>query len=129
MKLLSIILFFNVSISIGQTKEEVYQCIVENDIKYPTIVLRQAIWESGWFKCMNCCRDFNNLFGFRVNSAVTKTNPQGYVKFKHWKESVVYYKWWQDEMYEGGDYYQFLINVGYAANGENYIKALKSLKI
>ena len=34
--------------------QEVYTYIVCAGIKFPDIVLRQAIWETGWFKSKQC---------------------------------------------------------------------------
>lgn len=103
--------------------------IVNQGILYPEIVLRQSIWESGWYKCTQCSWRFNNPFGFRHKSWVTDDNPQGYLKFDTWQDAVAYYKKWQTKRYKGGDYYQFLIDVGYAADGELYVSHLKSLNI
>lgn len=71
----------------------------------PNIVLAQAKLETGNFKSylFKCS---NNLFGFR--------NFNGYIKYKHWKESVKAYKDWQSRKYKGGDYYDFLVNIKYA---------------
>lgn len=98
-------------------------------IEHADIVLRQSIWESGWFECYWCSWRYNNPFGFRHKSWVTEDNPQGYLKFDTWQESVAYYKRWQDKYYDGGDYYQFLIDIGYAADGEKYVDHLKSLNV
>jgi hypothetical protein len=60
-----------------------------------------------------------NIFGFRVKS--------GYLNFDHWTGCVDYYKTWQDKYYKGGDYYEFLRDIGYAED-TNYINKLKSLR-
>lgn len=49
------------------TIPNLYAEIKENNIKYPKIVLAQAILETGWFKS-SVCRNKNNLFGL--------TNPR-----------------------------------------------------
>ena len=87
-------------------------------VKHPDVVLRQAIWETGWFKCSNCSLQTNNLFGFFYKGR--------YLRFDNWVKSVEYYKWWQDKLYDGGDYYDFLKRVGYATS-PNYIRHLESL--
>lgn len=106
--------------------QEVWDEIIKNDIKHPEVVLRQAIWESGWFKCKNCGYSINNnLFGFQ--------NGKKY--YDSWQESVADYKKWQDKNYKCQDsctdatYYDFIVKIGYAENGTKYIKALKSLKL
>ena len=103
------------------TVQEVYTYIVCSDIKFPDIVLRQAIWETGWFKSKHMTHK-NNLFGFR--------HSKKYMHFKNWKESVDYYKSWQLRQYtrEGEDYYAFLIRIKYAQS-KKYIECLKSLNV
>jgi hypothetical protein len=99
-----------------------------NKVEHPEIVLRQSIMESGWFKCMSCSMRYNNPFGFRHPSWVDAENPLGYLKFDRWQSAVKYYKKWQKERYTGGDYYEFLVNIGYAEDPE-YINKLKSLNV
>jgi|SRR5690606_16091266 len=116
------------SIGVEETTEYVVpELTVENlqkeisrlGIKEGDVVLRQAILETGWFKCTNCSMGTNNLFGFFYKGK--------YLSFDNWVESVEYYKWWQDQVYKGGDYYAFLKKIGYA-EAPNYIKYLKSLE-
>jgi hypothetical protein len=115
-----LILLLSFTFCNGQTVEEVWQEIQKDSIKHPEIVLRQAIWETGWFKS-SACKHNHNLFGFN----------NGKMKFKTWQESVAYYKQWQDKYYKNDslDYYKFLIKIKYAANGPAYVKCLKSLKL
>ena len=101
------------------TVENVQKEIKRLGIKEGDIVLRQAILETGWLKCTNCSLGSNNLFGFFYKGK--------YLSFDNWVESVEYYKWWQDQVYHGGDYYVFLKKIGYA-EAPNYIKYLKSLE-
>jgi hypothetical protein len=68
------------------------------------------------------------MFGFRHKSWITVTNPKGYKEWDSWQESVSYYKRWQDRKYNGGDYYEFLSNVGYA-EAEKYNEHLRSIKL
>lgn len=100
--------------------------IIANDIEHPDIVLRQSVWESGWYRCNDCSLRYNNPFGFRHTSWVEKGNPLGYLKFDTWQDAVVYYKKWQAKRYKGGDYYEFLTEIGYAEDPK-YISNLKSL--
>jgi len=100
--------------------------IKNNNIEHADIVLKQSIWESGWFKCTNCSWRYNNPFGFRYKDWVTKDNPKGYIVFKTWKESVAYYARWQNRHYKGGDYYKFLEDRGYAAD-QSYVSNIKSI--
>jgi len=89
-------------------------------VQHADIVLRQAILETGWFKCTNCSLSRNNIFGFWYKKK--------YIQFDDWKDCVAYYKRWQDRHYSGGDYYVFLKKVGYATD-PNYVKRLKSIKV
>lgn len=88
------------------------------EIKYPEIVIKQALLESGSFtsNVFNTC---NNLFGFRTAS--------GYLKFRNWRGSVDYYADWQNRKYKKGNYYDFLRRVGYAEDS-TYVQKLKQFK-
>lgn len=102
------------------TLKNLYQEMVNQGIKHPDVVLRQAILETGWFKSYSC-RKRNNLFGFWYKNK--------YIVFDSWKESVSYYKEWQDRHYkENINYYDFLVKRGYAEDPK-YISKLKAIKI
>ena len=90
--------------------------IKKNNIKYPKIVLAQAILETGWFKS-SVCRNKHNLFGL--------TNPRtgNYYEFNHWTESVSAYKSKVQYKYSGGNYLLWLDKIGYAEE-KTYVRAL-----
>lgn len=90
--------------------------IKRNNIKYPKIVLAQAILETGWFKS-SVCRSKHNLFGL--------TNPRtgSYYEFNHWTESVRAYYTKVQYRYKGGNYLLWLRKIGYAED-PGYIRAL-----
>ncbi len=90
--------------------------IRRNGIKYPKIVLAQAILETGWFKS-SVCRNKHNLFGL--------TNPRTgeYYEFSHWTESVRAYYTKVQYRYKGGNYLLWLKNIGYAED-PGYIRAV-----
>ena len=90
--------------------------IRRNGIKYPKIVLAQAILETGWFKS-SVCRNKHNLFGL--------TNPRTgeYYEFAHWTESVTAYYTKVQYRYKGGNYLLWLKNIGYAED-PGYIRAV-----
>ena len=100
--------------------QNLYNEILKDSIQYPEIVLRQAIFETGWLKSDYCTKR-HNLFGFK--------GKNGYMYFDSWQESVLYYKKWQDRHYKGGSYYDFLIGIKYAANTMEYVEYLKKIKI
>lgn len=110
------------------SKETVYNEILNNDIQWPKIVLNQAIWETGHFKCEDCSLDYNNLFGMRTNSCITSSNPYGYIHYNTWQESVKAYAVWQKKWYKGGDYFEFLKEIGYAQDSL-YIDKLKQMEV
>jgi hypothetical protein len=104
------------------TLENVYREILNQDIKYPEIVMRQVVWETQWLNCRNCSLKFNNLFGF-----MTK---HGYMHFNTWVDCISYYKKWQTKLHvdKYDDYYKFLVLKKFAL-GESYNRALRSLNI
>ena len=93
--------------------------IEKNGIKYPKIVLAQAILETGWFKSP-VCRNKHNLFGL--------TNPRTgkYYEFNHWTESVRAYYSKVQYRYKGGNYLLWLKKIGYAED-PGYIRAVISV--
>ena len=90
--------------------------IKRNNIKYPKIVLAQAILETGWFKS-SVCRNKHNLFGL--------TNPRTgqYYEFNHWSESVAVYYNKVQYRYKRGNYLIWLRDIGYAED-RGYIRAI-----
>lgn len=95
--------------------------IKRNNIKYPKIVLAQAILETGWFRSP-VCSNKHNLFGL--------TNPRtgNYYEFDHWTESVRAYYTKVQYRYKGGNYLLWLKKIGYAED-PGYIRAvIKVLK-
>ncbi len=113
---------------LSQSYDEVKKYIYGQDsLEHKEIVLRQAVLETGWFKSHNC-KKRRNLFGFRWKPWVSESNKMGYIIFDTWKESVDYYVRWQGRHYEGGDYYAFLEDVGYATS-PTYVQKLKGISI
>lgn len=102
-------------LTIENLRNEIYAYKIE----HADIVLAQAILETGWLKCTNCCLDVKNVFGWSHDG---KT----YIKFKHWDESVAMYKLWQTDNYTGGDYYAFLKKSGYASDSL-YVEKLRDI--
>lgn len=98
------------------TIPNLYAEIKRNNIKYPKIVLAQAILETGWFKS-SVCRNKNNLFG------LTNPRTKTYYEFDHWTESVKAYYSKVQYKYKGGNYLLWLRNIGYAED-KGYIQAV-----
>ncbi len=90
--------------------------IKKNGIKYPKIVLAQAILETGWFKS-SVCRSKHNLFG------LTNPRTKTYYEFNHWTESVKAYYTKVQYRYSGGNYLLWLKKIGYAED-KGYIRAI-----
>lgn len=87
------------------------------NIKHPNIVLAQAKLETGHYTS-DVCKKNNNLFGLMKGDK--------YHHFSHWKNSIKFYKKHIQSRYNGGDYYNFLNNIGYAED-KNYIQKLRQL--
>lgn len=90
--------------------------IKKNNIKYPKIVLAQAILETGWFKS-SVCRNKHNLFG------LTNPRTKDYYEFNHWTESVKAYYTKVQYRYKSGNYLLWLRDIGYAED-KGYIRAI-----
>ena len=76
-------------------------------VKYPRIVIAQALLETGYFTS-RVCWDCKNLFGLR------RPSDGSYYRFDHWEESVKAYRDYVQYKYKGGNYLQFLDRIGYA---------------
>ena len=103
------------------TIPNLYQEIIRNGIQHPRIVLAQAILETGWFRSP-LCRNRHNLFGL--------TNPKTgkYYEFNHWTESVRAYYTKVQYKYKGGNYLQWLRDIGYAEDPRYVREGIKVLK-
>ena len=107
----------------AQTKEEVYKELVKQGVKCPEIVLAQSILETGWYKCTNCSRDVNNIFG------LWNSRKKEYFPYSKWEDSIGGYLRGIQSKYDKNtykDYYEFLEKLGYAEDPE-YINKLKKL--
>ena len=91
------------------------------DVKFPQIVVAQALLETGYFTSRACLEN-NNLFGLR------RPSNGGYYSFSSWEESVKAYKDYVQYKYKGGNYYDFLNKIGYAED-ENYVENIHRLTI
>lgn len=89
-------------------------------IKYPNIVIAQAILETGHFKS-NLCVNGNNLFG------LYNSHKRQYYRFNHWTESVKAYRDLVQYRYKSGDYYTWLVKIRYASDPK-YINRVKQIQ-
>lgn len=100
------------------TIANLYAALKRHGIKYPKIVLAQALLETGNFRS-RLCREGNNLFGLR--------HSKGYYTFDHWEESVIAYRdWVQYKHRDGEGYYAFLKRIGYAS-AKDYIYKVRKI--
>ena len=100
------------------TIANLYAALQRHGIKYPKIVLAQALLETGNFRS-RLCREGNNLFGLR--------HSKGYYTFDHWEESVIAYRdWVQYKHRDGEGYYAFLKRIGYAS-AKDYIYKVRKI--
>lgn len=100
------------------TIANLYAALKRHGIKYPKIVLAQALLETGNFRS-RLCREGNNLFGLR--------HSRGYYTFGHWEESVIAYRdWVQYKHRDGEGYYAFLKRIGYAS-AKDYIYKVRKI--
>lgn len=101
------------------TIANLYEEIRRQGLKFPKIVLAQALLESGNFSS-RLAREQNNLFGLRLRNG-------SYASFDHWSESVTAYRdWVQYKHRPKEDYYVFLSRIRYATM-KGYIYKVKEI--
>ena len=95
----------------------VFKSICQSGIRNPTIVMRQAILETGWFRSPFLMTR-NNLFAFRRGN---------YPRFDHFEHSIQFYKAWQvrNMPSEVPDYYLFLDQIQYGS--PDYTSHIKNI--
>lgn len=91
--------------------------LVKNNIPHKDIVLAQAKLESAHFKS-SLVHTNQNIFGLKKGNK--------YRKYSHWTECVKDYKKCISDRYTGGNYYTFLIRIGYSEN-KDYVDILKDM--
>lgn len=107
-------------LSIDNPKDGLHLALDYYNVQHSNIVYAQAILETGHFKS-RVCKEYNNLFG------LYDSKNKDYYKFEHWSESVKAYVDYIQYKYNSIDnYYDFLLNIGYAEDPE-YINKLKIL--
>lgn len=110
-----------------QTKEQVYNELVRQEIKHPDIVLAQLRLESANFSS-NLYKANKNLAGMKLakqRKTTAKGERYGFAYYSSWTKCIADLKLWQDKYYDGEkDYYKFLQDIGYC-EGNDYISKLK----
>ena len=97
------------------SKATVLDELKKQNIPHANIVLAQAIHETGNFKS-KLCKTHNNLFGIRKGNQ--------YKKYESYEHCIADYKRLFSNRYKGGDYYNYLLKIGYAEDPE-YIQKIK----
>lgn len=97
--------------------ETLMEELIRQGVHHPEIVLAQAKLETGHYTS-KLCKNKNNLFGLR--------GRKGYMAFNTWQESVTAYRDKVQYKYKGGDYFEFLENIGYAED-KKYVQHVKKL--
>lgn len=102
------------------------------NVKFPHIVMAQAIAETGHYKSQ-VFKENNNLFGMkqatvRINTA--KGTQNGHAFYDNWYQSVYDYAFYQcrylGQINTENEYYLYLSNT-YAEAGDGYVKLLKDI--
>lgn len=88
------------------TKENLKAELIRQKIPQHSIVLAQAIHETGNFTS-RVCKENNNLFGLRKGNT--------YRSYSDYSQCVSDYKRLISSRYKGGDYYGFLLRIGVAS--------------
>lgn len=99
------------------TRERVERELIVQNVPHHEIVLKQAIHETGNFKS-KLTKTHNNIFGLRKGNS--------YRKYPNYQACIADYKRLISKRYKGGDYYKFLLDLGYATDPE-YINKLKKI--
>ena len=110
--------------------ENVLMLLEFYDVKEKDIVFNQVKLETGNFKSA-VFKENNNLFGMKhpmIRPTTSIESALGHAYYNSYIESIKDYKLYQQRYYNGGDYYQFLINYQYSTDA-NYINKLRSFNM
>lgn len=100
------------------SRESVLAELKKQNVPHYNIVLHQSLLETGHYTS-KLSKTHNNIFGIRKNS-------KEYQKYDSYIDCIADYKLLISSKYKGGDYYTFLMNIGYAED-EEYINKLKRM--
>lgn len=115
----------------GFSEEELIKEIERTNIKYPSIVLAQAKFESGNFKS-NIFKFNRNLFGMRLPASRPTTatgERKGFAVYNDWRHSVYDYAIWQAQFVNNCETEaEYLERLTSYAGYKEYGKHLKELE-
>lgn len=127
----------NQLMTIEFSEDNLRELLVLLDAPNPTIIIKQAKLETGWFKSKLFVYH-NNLFGMHV-AYVRDTYSDRYTiadngakvaSYGSWQSSVLdlllYFEYYENLGYDTEDYYKFLVDVGYCEKNI-YINILKKM--
>ena len=113
------------------SEDKLYKFIKSLNIRFPHIVMAQAVIETGSFTS-NMFKAHNNLFGMTCPNRRPTTNigeVSGYAKFENWKQSVIDYALFQaaymSEIRTEADYFSY-IGRNYA-HDSSYVEKVKKI--
>jgi len=113
------------------SEDKLYKFIESMNIRFPHIVMAQAMIETGSFTS-NMFKAHNNLFGMKCPSRRPTTNlgeVNGYAKFENWKQSVIDYALFQaaymSKIRTEADYFSY-IGRNYA-HDSSYVEKVKKI--
>ena len=98
------------------------------NVRHPDIVKRQIELETANLTSVICLEN-KNLFGMkhpRVRLTTSLGTNRGHAYYNNYIESIKDYALWQQSMYSEGNYYTFLVNIGYA-EASHYTQVLRNL--
>jgi len=114
------------------TEEKFISELKRLNVKFPYIVMAQAIAETGHYKSQ-VFKENNNLFGMkqatvRINTA--KGTQNGHAYYDNWYQSIYDYAFYQcrylGQINSESEYYLYLSS-SYAEAGDGYVKLLKNI--
>jgi flagellum-specific peptidoglycan hydrolase FlgJ len=106
--------------------QDIKQMLIDYDIQYPDIVLAQIRLETGNLSSY-LCKENKNLFGMkqpRKRETTSIGEHKGFAVYDSYASCIKDYALWQNSRYQGGDYYSFIQDIGYAEDPE-YITKLQ----
>jgi len=132
-KLITVEVSFVDEVILDFSYENLKTVLYSSKVKYPDIVLRQAIHETGYFTS-NIFYENNNLFGMKMpyirNTTAIGIN-RGHAIYSNWRDCiydmVLFQEYYDFLISESDDYYDFLDEI--YAEDPNYCWKLKNIEL